>query len=141
MLLPESQADFYGGCRPGSATFIEEDDFPFHYVALTIMQTLQSTRIERETLELRMLRLPTKIDNDNMPQIMANLDAMLEPGVGVMMDFSKTHTIDQSCLKVFEFANQLASERSTTLGYMGENDQVRALLLSNRFFRDSSSHS
>jgi anti-anti-sigma regulatory factor len=104
------------------------------------MQAMQTTRIERETLELRMLRLPAQIDNDNMTQIMANLDAMLEPGVGVMMDFSKTHTIDQSCLKVFEFANQLASEQATTLGYMGENDQVRALLLSNRFFRDSSSH-
>jgi anti-anti-sigma regulatory factor len=104
------------------------------------MQTLQSTRIERETLELRMLRLPAQIDNNNMTQIMANLDAMLEPGVGVMMDFSKTHTIDQSCLKVFEFANQLAAERSTTLGYMGENDQIRTLLVANRFFRDSSSH-
>jgi anti-anti-sigma regulatory factor len=105
------------------------------------MQAMQTTRIERETLELRMLRLPTQIDNGNMTQIMADLDAMLEPGVGVMLDFSKTGTIDPTCIKVFEFANQLANERATTLGYMGENDQVRTLLLSNRFFRDSSSHS
>jgi hypothetical protein len=105
------------------------------------MQAMQTTRIERETLELRMLRLPAQIDNGNMTQIMADLDAMLEPGVGVMLDFSKTGTIDPTCIKVFEFANQLASDRATTLGYMGESDQIRHLLLSNCFFRDSSSRS
>jgi anti-anti-sigma regulatory factor len=105
------------------------------------MQATQIARIERETLELRMLRLPAQIDNDNMTEIMANLDAMLEPGVGVMLDFSKTAAIDPTCIKVFEFANQLANDRTTTLGYMGENDQIRTLLLANRFFRDSSSRS
>jgi anti-anti-sigma regulatory factor len=141
MLEPEDKADFYGGCSPAAPTFIEEDNSDLQLLCGPMTQSVQTLTIDRETLELRMLRLPSTIDSPNMTQIMAELEALLEPGIGVMLDFSRTHAIDPTCLKVFEFANQLANERSATLGYMGETDEIRTFLLSNQFFRDSSSHS
>ncbi len=104
-------------------------------------QSVQTLTIDRETLELRVLRLPTTIDDQNMTQIMADLAALLEPGIGVMLDFSRTQAIDPTCLKVFEFASQLATERSATLSYMGEPPQIRTLLVVNQWFKGASSHS
>jgi anti-anti-sigma regulatory factor len=140
MLAPEDKADFYGGCSPTAPTFIEKDNSDLQLCG-PMTQSVQTSTIDRETLELRMLRLPSAINDQNMTQIMADLEAVLEPGIGVMLDFSHTQAIDPTCLKVFEFASQLATERSTTLGYMGETAEIRALLVSNQFFRDSSSHS
>jgi anti-anti-sigma regulatory factor len=91
-----------------------------------------------DTLEIQMIRLPERIDTSSMAQIMADLEAAIAPGIGVMLDFSQTTAIDRTCLKVFEFANELATERSATLGYMGESPHIRNLLEFNRFFQQES---
>ncbi len=140
MVFAEDKADFHGGCSLAAPTFIEEDN-PDRQLCRPMTQSIQTLTIDRETLELRVLRLPTTIDNQNMTQIMADLAALLEPGIGVMLDFSRTQAIDPTCLKVFEFASQLATERSATLSYMGETTQIHTLLVANQFFKGSSSHS
>jgi hypothetical protein len=104
-------------------------------------QPTPTATIDRETLELVRLKLPEQINGNNMAQIMADLERLLAPGIGVMLDFSQTTAIERGCIKGFEFANELAQGRSATLGYMGESAQLRTLLESNQFFRDSSSPS
>lgn len=89
---------------------------------------------EVETLELRFLRLPHNINSKTMPQIMADLDELLEPGIGVMLDFSRTTTVELTCLKVFELAANLAIERASSLGYMGEADGIKPILHQSPFF-------
>ncbi|MBE9031682.1 hypothetical protein IQ266_18270 [filamentous cyanobacterium LEGE 11480] len=69
-----------------------------------------------------------------MSQIIADLKQLIEPGIGIMLDFSQTATVEPACLKVFEFANTLAAERSASLGYMGESEEIREILEISSFF-------
>jgi anti-anti-sigma regulatory factor len=101
------------------------------------MTQTRASVVDCDTLEIQMLRLPEQIDAINLPQVMADLERLLQPGIGVMLDFSRTRTVDRACLKVFEFASQLATERSASLGYMGENAELRALLEVQHYFKQA----
>jgi anti-anti-sigma regulatory factor len=101
------------------------------------MTQMLSSVVDCDTLEIQMLRLPEQIDAITMPQVMADLDRLLQPGIGVMLDFSRTRTVDRACLKVFEFASDLAAERSASLGYMGESVELRELLEVQRWFKQT----
>jgi anti-anti-sigma regulatory factor len=83
---------------------------------------------EPETLELCILRLPECIDAATTPRILADLDRLVQPNIGVMLDFSQTQVMDPAAAHVITFAHQLAAERSTSIGSMGENDQIQAVL-------------
>ncbi len=89
---------------------------------------------EPETLELSILKLPEYIDAQTTPLIMADLDRLVQPNTGLMLDFSRTAVLDPDAAYIVAFAHELAAERSATIGSMGENDQIQAVLEFSRFF-------
>jgi hypothetical protein len=89
---------------------------------------------ESETLELSILRLPECIDAQATPLIMADLDRLVQPHTGLMLDFSQTAVLDPDAAYIVAFAHQLAADRSATIGSMGENDQIQAVLKFSSFF-------
>jgi anti-anti-sigma regulatory factor len=98
-------------------------------------QTLEQAQPnEKETLELSILRLPAAIDATTAPNIMADIERLIQPHSGLMMDFSQTKVLDPEFAYVISFAQDLAQERSATIGSMGENDQVQAVLQFTEFF-------
>jgi anti-anti-sigma regulatory factor len=84
--------------------------------------------LNRDTLELQFLRLPVCVDEMTAPQILTELDTLLNASVGLVLDFSATEQITPEGLKVFQAAYHWATERSTHFTCMGENEQVRAML-------------
>jgi anti-anti-sigma regulatory factor len=90
--------------------------------------------MESETLEMSILRLPECINTETAPQIMADLDRLLQPHSGLMLDFSQTAMLDPDAAHIVSLAHRLAAERQATIGTMGENEQIQAVLQFAHFF-------
>jgi anti-anti-sigma regulatory factor len=93
-----------------------------------MIQSATSTLPNRDTLELQFLRLPVCIDEATAPQILQELDSLLNPTVGLVLDFSATEQITPEGLTVFQAAYHWAIERASHFTCMGENDAVRHML-------------
>jgi anti-anti-sigma regulatory factor len=86
------------------------------------------TQAARDTLELKLVRLPAQVDAHSAPKILAELDQLLAAEIGVVLDFSQTQSISQDAIKLLKIAADWAKIRSSSLSTMGENEQVRSAL-------------
>jgi hypothetical protein len=70
----------------------------------------------RDTLELKILRLPRQIEGSHLPGLQENLEQWIQPQSGVMLDFTRTENTD------------LAAERQACLSWMGESGAIAEML-------------
>jgi hypothetical protein len=83
----------------------------------------------RDTLELKILRMPRLIEGSHLPELQHNLEQWIQPHSGVMLDFTQTETTDPTTIAhILLLGWDLASERQACLSWMGESGPIAQML-------------
>jgi hypothetical protein len=82
----------------------------------------------RDTLELKILRLPRQIEGSHLPGLRKNLEEWIQPQSGVMLDFTRTENTDPAIAHILLLGWDLAAERQACLSWMGESGAIAEML-------------
>jgi hypothetical protein len=83
----------------------------------------------RDTLELKILRMPRRIEGSHLPELQRDLEQWLQPHSGVMLDFTQTETTDPTTIAhILLLGWDLAAKRQACLSWMGESDAIAKML-------------
>ncbi|NJM44790.1 MAG: hypothetical protein HC860_00430 [Alkalinema sp. RU_4_3] len=82
----------------------------------------------RDTLELKILRMPRLIEGSHLPELQRNLEQWIQPHSGVMLDFTQTETTDPTIAHILLLGWDLAAERQACLSWMGESGSIAEML-------------
>jgi anti-anti-sigma regulatory factor len=82
----------------------------------------------RDTLELKILRLPRQIEGSHLPGLQENLEQWIQPQSGVMLDFTQTENSDPAIAHILLLGWDLATERQACLSWMGESGAIAEML-------------
>jgi anti-anti-sigma regulatory factor len=82
----------------------------------------------RDTLELKILRMPRLIEGSHLSDLQRNLEQWIQPQNGVMLDFTQTETTDPAIAHILLLGWDLAAERQGCLSWMGESGAIAAML-------------
>jgi anti-anti-sigma regulatory factor len=82
----------------------------------------------RDTLELKILRMPAQIDGSQLKNLQETLGQWLLPQAGVMLDFSATQNADHAIAHILLLAQDLACARQASLSWMGESPEIAQML-------------
>lgn len=82
----------------------------------------------RDTLELKIFRMPSRIDGSHLKDLQADLEQWIKPQSGVMLDFSQTEVCDPAIAHILLLGWDLAAERQACLSWMGESGAIAEML-------------
>ncbi len=82
----------------------------------------------RDTLELKIFRMPAHLDGSQLSNLQETLAQWLLPQAGVMLDFSATKDVDEAIAHMLLLAQDLACQRQASLSWMGESPEIAHIL-------------